>query len=295
MGVRLLLALLATLVLGAARLQGQDSSDGSDSSDTSTSTDASSSDAPSEAAAVSDVGPDAVTVTDASNGVAATDAVDNVAPTLAVNQNSEMDPATQQAIDAVNDPWGGTPQPIDFASGFVDVVGANPVPGAPSGPAGGGPGGPGGLPTGALDLASPPGGPGGGPAGGGAGEDVRINAVIVTGAVTPWGAIRKVAGIRNVYVTGGIITLGQTPLPGELPPGSPQPKWLHVRPDLSLLRGERFPPVVPNIIDVRIMYFPVEADPAAVQSAATPQKAESQQEEPAGQAETNQEETSNAQ
>jgi len=100
---------------------------------------------------------------------------------------------------------------------------------------------------------------------------------------------------RNVYVTGGIIALGQTPLPGELPPGSPQPKWLHVRPDLSLLRGERFPPVVPNIIDVRIMYFPVEADPAAVQSAATPQKAESQQEEPAGQAETNQEETSNAQ
>src|SRR6516225_6168648 len=301
MGVRLLLALLATLVLGAARLQGQDSSDGSDSSDTSTSTDASSSDAPSEAAAVSDVGPDAVTVTDASNGVAATDAVDNVAPTLAVNQNSEMDPATQQAIDAVNDPWGGTPQPIDFASGFVDVVRANPVPGAPSGPAGGGPGGPGSLPSGASGVPGspggpggsvpggpPPGGPGGGPAGGGAGEDVRINAVIVTGAVTPWGAIRKVAGIRNVYVTGGIIALGQTPLPGELPPGRPQPKWLHVIPDLSLLRGERFPPVVPNIIDVRIMYFPVEADPAAVQSAAGPQKAENQQKDPAGQEETSQ-------
>jgi hypothetical protein len=117
--------------------------------------------------------------------------------------------------------------------------------------------------------------PGGGPAG----EDVRINAVIVTGAVTPWGAIRKVAGIRNVYVTGGIIALGQTPLPGELPPGSPQPKWLHVIPDLSLERDERFPPVVPNIIDVRIMYFPVQADPAAIQSAGAPQKAESQSEE----------------
>jgi hypothetical protein len=107
--------------------------------------------------------------------------------------------------------------------------------------------------------------------------------------VTPWGAIRKVAGIRNVYVTGGIIALGQTPLPGELPPSSPQPSWLHVRPDLSLLRGERFPPVVPNIIDVRIIYFPVEADPAAVQSAPA-QKAESQQADPAGQEETSQEE-----
>jgi hypothetical protein len=119
---------------------------------------------------------------------------------------------------------------------------------------------------------------------------VRINAVIVTGAVTPWGAIRKVAGVRNVYVTGSIIALGQTPLPGELPPGSPQPSWLHVRPDLSMVSGERFPPVVPNIIDVRIMYFPVEADPAAVQSAAEPQKTESGQEDPAGRAEATREE-----
>jgi hypothetical protein len=112
---------------------------------------------------------------------------------------------------------------------------------------------------------------------------VRINAVIVTGAVTPWGCIRKAAGIRNVYVKGALIALGQTPLPGELPPGSPQPKWLHFAPDVRLERGEIFPPVVPNIIDVRIMYFPVEADPSAVQSAAEPRKAESQQEDPAGQ------------
>jgi len=284
-----------------------DAQDSSDSSDSSTSTDASSSDAPSEAAAVSDVSPDAVSVTDVSNVGLTDESVPNIAPTFDPTDPS-LAFAAQQALDAVNDPWGGTPQPIDFASDFVDEAGANPVPASPSGPAGGGPGGPpslppgtpgvpgapggsvpGGPPPGAPGLASSPGGPGGGgPAGGGAGEDVRINAVIVTGAVTPWGAIRKVAGIRNVYVTGGIIALGQTPLPGELPPGSPQPKWLHVIPDLSLLRGERFPPVVPNIIDVRIMYFPVEADPAAVQSAAGPQKAENQQKDPAGQEETSQ-------
>ena len=239
------------------------------------------------------------------NGVVAANATDPAADPAALDQNTALDPAAQQALDAVNDPWGGTPQPIDFASGFVDGTGANPVPDAPSGPAGGGPGVPGtpvhGTPvTGASGAPGSPGGPGGSsgsgpggsgapppaapglassPGGGPAGEDVRINAVIVTGAVTPWGAIRKVAGIRNVYVTGGIIALGQTPLPGELPPGSPQPKWLHVIPDLSLERDERFPPVVPNIIDVRIMYFPVQADPAAIQSAGAPQKAESQSEE----------------
>ena len=103
--------------------------------------------------------------------------------------------------------------------------------------------------------------------------------MIVTGAVTPWGCIRKAAGIRNVYVKGALIALGQTPLPRELPPGSPQPKWLHFAPDVRLERGEIFPPVVPNIIDVRIMYFPVEADPAAVQSAVAPQKTESRPEE----------------
>jgi hypothetical protein len=90
--------------------------------------------------------------------------------------------------------------------------------------------------------------------------------------------------VRNVYVTGGIIALGQG-LPGELPPGSAQPKWLHVIPDVRLERGERFPPVVPNIIDVRIMYFPVEADPGAVQAAAVPKNADNQTEGAENQAE----------
>jgi len=101
----------------------------------------------------------------------------------------------------------------------------------------------------------------------------------------------KVAGIRNVYVTGSLIALGQTPLPGETAPGSPQPKWLHLAPDLRLERGEVFPPVVPNIIDVRILYFPTQAEPAEP-SATAPQKAESQQES-TSQEETKLEEASN--
>jgi hypothetical protein len=149
--------------------------------------------------------------------VSVTDVSDPTVTAEATVVNPTVDPtntalafAAQQAYDAVNDPWGGTPQPIDFASGFVDEAAANAFPGAPAGPPSfppgtpgvpGAPGGsvPGGPPPGAPGLASSPGGPGGGgPAGGGAGEDVRINAVIVTGAVTPWGAIRKVAGPQCV-------------------------------------------------------------------------------------------------
>jgi len=205
MGKTLLMALIAALILSAGWLDAQDSSD---SSDTSTSTDASSSDT-STAAAVSDVSsPDAVSVTDVSDPTVTAEAT-VVNPTVDPT-NTALAFAAQQAYDAVNDPWGGTPQPIDFASGFVDEAAANAFPGAPAGPPSfppgtpgvpGAPGGsvPGGPPPGAPGLASSPGGPGGGgPAGGGAGEDVRINAVIVTGAVTPWGAIRKVAGPQCV-------------------------------------------------------------------------------------------------
>ncbi len=42
--------------------------------------------------------------------------------------------------------------------------------------------------------------------------DVGINAVIVSGARTPWEAIGKGPGVRNVTVTGGIIALGETAL-----------------------------------------------------------------------------------
>jgi hypothetical protein len=90
----------------------------------------------------------------------------------------------------------------------------------------------------------------------GASVDVGINAVIVSGAPTPWEAIGKVPGVRIVTVMGGIIALGETVL--SKPPlgvtfgnaGNP-PEWLKFKPDLRYLNGSVFPPVVPNVIDVR--------------------------------------------
>jgi hypothetical protein len=90
----------------------------------------------------------------------------------------------------------------------------------------------------------------------GAGVDVGINAVIVSGARTPWEAIGKGPGVENVVVTGGIIALGETAF-GEPPPSvsvgtaDKPPRWLKFKPDLRYLNGSVFPPVVPNVIDIR--------------------------------------------
>jgi hypothetical protein len=104
-------------------------------------------------------------------------------------------------------------------------------------------------------------GPGGTIAPGGTGPktpvDVRINAVIVSAAQSPWDAITKAPGVRNVIVTGGIIALGKTPIEGEVPGGGPQPSWLRLIPDLDLCSGKKIPPVVPNVIDIRIMNCPI--------------------------------------
>jgi hypothetical protein len=103
-----------------------------------------------------------------------------------------------------------------------------------------------------------------GPVGPGAGVlpatpvDIAINAVIVSAANSPWGAVQRGPGVRNITVTGGIIALGGTPLPGEPPPGSPQPAWLRVIPDPPLLDGSVIPPVVPNLIDIRWLNCPIE-------------------------------------
>ena len=108
-----------------------------------------------------------------------------------------------------------------------------------------------GVPGGAAPAL---GGPGAAPV------DVAINAVIVSAAQSPWDAIRRAPGVRNVIVTGGIIALGKTPIPGEIPGGGPQPAWLRLIPDLRLLNGSAIPPVVPNVIDVRIVNFPITID-----------------------------------
>ncbi len=94
--------------------------------------------------------------------------------------------------------------------------------------------------------------------------DVGINAVIVSGAPTPWEAIGKVAGVRNVVVTGGIIALGDSPL-AKPPPAvligtaNSPPLWLKLVPELRYLNGQVFPPVVPNVIDVRTVSYTEEA------------------------------------
>jgi len=108
-----------------------------------------------------------------------------------------------------------------------------------------------GVPGGAAPAL---GGPGAAPV------DVAINAVIVSAAQSPWDAIRRGPGVRNIIVTGGIIALGKTPIPGETPGGGPQPAWLRLIPDLRLLNGSAIPPVVPNVIDVRIMNCPIKIE-----------------------------------
>ena len=110
------------------------------------------------------------------------------------------------------------------------------VPGASGGPA---------IPD--AGAGAPPAGP----------VDVAINAVIASGASSPWGVVQRGPGVRNITVRGGIIALGKTPLPSEPPPGSPQPGWLRVEPDPRLLNGSVIPPVVPNIIDIRWLNCPI--------------------------------------
>jgi hypothetical protein len=94
--------------------------------------------------------------------------------------------------------------------------------------------------------------------------DLVIHGGVVSGAASPWCAITKAPGMRSVTVIGGIIALGPG-LPGEpRPPGGvPRPSWLHLIHDPDLETGKVFPPVVPNIIDVRILSFPLEAEPGA--------------------------------
>jgi hypothetical protein len=105
-------------------------------------------------------------------------------------------------------------------------------------------------------------GPGGaaGTLAGTAPVDVRINAVIVSAAQSPWDVVTKAPGVRNVIVTGGIVALGKTPIEGEISGGGPQPTWLRLIPDLRLLNGSMFPPVVPNVIDIRIMSCPFKIE-----------------------------------
>jgi hypothetical protein len=193
-------------------------------------------------------------------------AVDPTAVTVSVT--SPTDPTTvtvAQTADptSIADEVAALTDPVAISAAIQSIPTTDPRGGdVSSAPASSGSAAPGGVagPGGAVA----PGVPGPAPPGGGGPEDVVIRGVIVSGAMSPWDAITRTPGVRNVTVVGGIIALGQTPLPGEVlvPGGRAPPRWLRLIPDRDLESGKRFPPVVPNIIDVRILYFPVEAQPA---------------------------------
>jgi hypothetical protein len=182
------------------------------------------------------------------NGIAAAEPSD---PTD-ITALTQIDFAFQQAYDAVVNPFGGDfPTVLGSAEGSNAEAGpgtASAEPGSPGSPGEPGPGVPG-APGGPVTV---PGGTGPLPPTA-PGQDVAINAVIVSGAESPWDAIAKAPGVRNVTVTGGVIALGGGPawLKGT---GS----FFQVFPDRRLLNGSVIPPVVPNVIDIRIMNCPVE-------------------------------------
>jgi hypothetical protein len=196
------------------------SGDGSSSDGTGDSADGDAAAAGAAAAADAAVAPDAPSVSDPTTDPTT---VNNVTPEVA-------------AIMAIptTDPRGGEEVSPDSTNRGV-VGGPGSVVGGPVGSI---------PPTGGSPPAAP--------------VDVAINAVIVSGANSPWGAVQRAPGVGNVTITGGIIALGKRPLPGEPPPGSPQPAWLRVVPDLRLLDGSVIPPVVPNIIDIRWLNCPIE-------------------------------------
>jgi hypothetical protein len=84
--------------------------------------------------------------------------------------------------------------------------------------------------------------------------------VIISAAQSPWDAIQRAPGVGTITVVGGIVALGKTPIPGEIPGGGPQPDWLRLIPDLRLLNGSMIPPVVPNIIDMRWLNCPIKVE-----------------------------------
>jgi hypothetical protein len=92
------------------------------------------------------------------------------------------------------------------------------------------------------------------------GQDVAVHAVIVSGVQSPWNAISKAPGVRNITLTGGLIALGKASRPGETAPSGPPPSFLKVIPNPQLLNGSIIPPVVPNVIDVRIEGYSVTSE-----------------------------------
>jgi hypothetical protein len=83
----------------------------------------------------------------------------------------------------------------------------------------------------------------------------NIHALIVSGLSDPGSALSR-GGPANIILTGGIVALGTTPIVSA----APWPNGLHIVPDPNLIQGNKIPPIVPNLIDVRITDFQTSAD-----------------------------------
>jgi hypothetical protein len=79
--------------------------------------------------------------------------------------------------------------------------------------------------------------------------------LIVSGLSDP-GKTLASGGFADIILTGGIIALGTTPTPSA----APWPKGLVIVPDPDLASGNKIPPIVPSLIDVRIIDFETTAD-----------------------------------
>lgn len=165
---------------------------------------------------------------DATDGVSADTATAD--PSAPDAQTSPTDPESIPTNDPSMSLRGGVPEGSVSSTGFGGVI----------------------VPPGAQPFLPLP--------SGGASQDVAIHAVIISGAQSPWSAISKAPGVRNVTLMGGLVALGKVPRPGEAAPGGTPPTFLKVIPDPKLLDGSIIPPVVPNIIDVRIVGYSVTAD-----------------------------------
>jgi len=218
----LLTALIAGLILSAGWLYAQDSGDDSGASDDSGTSDTSDT---STASVGTDNSPGDVSVTDVSDpSVTAVPSV--TAPAL--------DFAAQQAYDAINTPWGGVPAPSTFGNGLQLLPDGDPLPGEAGTP-------PPAPPTSPERVPPITGVP--------SGRRAQIHAVIVSNLSDP---SQVLSG--NVDLTGGIIALG--PPTGSLKPGRWDPR-VRIIPDPDLLNGSKIPPLVPNVIDVRITHYEV--------------------------------------
>jgi hypothetical protein len=76
---------------------------------------------------------------------------------------------------------------------------------------------------------------------------------------SPWHTISRGGGVRNITLSGGLVALGTAPYPSKAAPEGTLPTYLKIIPDPKLLNGSIIPPIVPNIIDVRIVSYSVAA------------------------------------